>query len=59
MNAAEALTKERAETKKRVAKLKAKTKHEQLRKEATTCERELTELKRPNIFKQFIDWIRR
>jgi len=49
------LTKEKAETKNRVKKLKEQTKLERLRKEESECERELTELKRPSI----IDWIRR
>ena len=49
------LVKERAETKKRVAKLNEETKHELLQKEAIECERELVELKRPSIF----GWIMR
>jgi len=48
------LTRERAETKKRVAKLNSKTKLEELRKEELECERELTKLSRPSIW----EWIK-
>lgn len=51
------LTQERAETKARIKALKAKTKHEKLRKEAIECERELVQIKRPNIFKRAIEWL--
>ena len=47
--------KEKAETKKRVAKLKEQTKLERLRKEVTNHERELIAIKRPSI----IDWLKR
>jgi len=49
------LTKERTETKKRVAALNAETKLERLKKEVTNHEREIVVLKRPSI----IDWIRK
>ena len=49
------LVKEKAETKKRVAKLKEQTKLEQLRKEVTDLEYDLVTITRPSI----IDWIRR
>jgi len=49
------LTKERTETKRRVAKLKRETKFEKLRKEVITHERELVEIKRPSI----IEWIKK
>jgi len=42
------LSKEKAETKKRVALLKEQTKLEKLRKEAIDREKELLELKRPS-----------
>lgn len=48
------LTRERAETKRRVAKLNSETKLEELRKEELDCERELTELSRPSIW----EWIK-
>ena len=49
------LTKERAETNKRVAKLNKQTKLEKLRKEELECRRELTELSRPSIW----EWIKK
>ena len=55
MNVQEALTKESTEAKARIAKLKEKTKLEQLHKEAIKCEHELTELRRPSI----VDWIKK
>jgi len=50
MNAVEALVKEKVETMKRVTALKENTELEVLQKEATVCEHELYELKRPSIF---------
>ena len=52
---ADVLTKERAETNKRIAKLNKQTKLEKLRKEETECKRELTELSRPSIW----EWIKK
>lgn len=49
------LVKERAETKERIAALKAETKLEKLRKEELECSHELVILKRPSI----LEWLRK
>lgn len=55
MNATDALTKETAETKKRIAKLTEETRHEQLRKEELDLKYEVATMTRLSV----LGWIKR